>query len=77
VGEGDERAAFLTVLLERLGPEANPVAISRLVDSHPRALLSEALRRALLVHPENIRHSRSAVFTGIVRKLDHRSLTKP
>jgi hypothetical protein len=68
VGEG-AGPADVDTLVAQLGSDANRVAIERLANLHPRPLLYEALRRTLRIPPERIRSSRSAIFTGIVRKL--------
>lgn len=52
-----------------LGQEANPHAIEKLVREYPRPLLLEALQRTQAIAPEQIRRSRAALFTGIVRRL--------
>ena len=52
-----------------LADEANVAAIRKLVVTHPRSLLEQALRRALAVPADRIRASRAAIFTSIVRKL--------
>lgn len=67
-GEG-AGTADVDTLVAQLGSDANRVAIERLASLHPRPLLYEALRRTLRIPPERIRSSRSAIFTGIVRKL--------
>lgn len=67
-GEG-AGPADVDTLIAQLGSDANRIAIERLASLHPRPLLYEALRRTLRIPPERIRSSRSAIFTGIVRKL--------
>lgn len=52
-----------------LGDENNERAIRRLVETYPRPVLEQALRRTLLIPVDRIRSTRGAIFTGIVRKL--------
>lgn len=53
-----------------LGDEDNLGAIRKLVAAHPRALVDQALVRALAVPADRVRSSRGAIFTGIVRRLE-------
>jgi hypothetical protein len=68
-GEGVQRANLVDALAAQLGSDANRVALRKLAEAHPAPVLYEALRRTMRIPPERIRSSRSAIFTGVVRKL--------
>ena len=61
--------SYVTHLADQLGDHAGFAALARLVASHSRSLLDEALRRTLAIRPEHVRRSRGAAFTSIVRAL--------
>ncbi|MCZ7681151.1 MAG: hypothetical protein M5U28_21140 [Sandaracinaceae bacterium] len=65
------------MLARELDDQANWPAIRKLVRTHPRELLLEALRRTKAIAPERIRRSPAAVFTGIARKLAADGWTPP
>lgn len=64
---------LIDTLAARLGSDANRLALRKLAEAHPAPILHEALRRTMRIPPERIRTSRSAIFTGIVRKLARES----
>jgi hypothetical protein len=68
--EGPVAMSDLVAHLARsLGEEASLPVLERLVADHPEALLRRALAVTLRVPAERIRSSRTAYFTGVVRRL--------
>lgn len=67
--ENDVAKSFARVLAITLGDPASASVFERLVQTYPRSLLEEALRRTQRIPLHRISKSRAAVFVGIVRKL--------
>jgi len=76
MGEGSPREGgriecepLLVELARSLGPDANLSYLRSLLHDHSTDLLREALRRAMEIPDHQIRRSRGAAFTAIVRIL--------
>jgi hypothetical protein len=69
VGEDLSDEEFVHRLASHLGDGANIGWLRKLAAMHPRSLLQDALERAMAVPAHQIRKSRGAYFTGIVRIL--------
>ncbi|MBL8680145.1 MAG: hypothetical protein JNK05_13300 [Myxococcales bacterium] len=63
----------IAMLAELLDDPSGELALRKLVDRHPRAVIEHALRRTLAVPRSHIKRSRAAYFTALVRALDSHS----